>query len=319
MVSDRSVGASPGWRWRFRQWRRYWLRDPLLAAANMSLLGLARGLPTEWTSRLGSFAGWANGRTRYKPVRERARQGYLSLSGGAASAEEAERAADRVMENTGRAMLEFAVLDRLWHEGRIEVSGLEHLHAAQRAERPMIGACLHLGNWEVLGVVLVALGFDFKSFYKVPKSRFEERIVLGARGRYGVKLLQPGVGPTREALRLLVEERGILGIYVDEDRGGYVNAPLFGRQPAMRSNLVVAVRLAMASGAALIPSYVERVQGARFRTVFMPPVELVEAGGDRAVALEENIRRLDRAITPPILARLDQWYQLLEYYRPERF
>ena len=71
----------------------------------------------------------------------------------------------------------------------------------------------------------------------------------------------------------------------------------------------------MASDAALIPCYVDRLGGARFRAVYMEPVELLP-GKD---ALDENIQRLDRAITAPIMARLDQWYSLMDYYRPERF
>ena len=167
----------------------------------------------------------------------------------------------------------------------------------------------------VLGVALAGLGIRFKSFYQPPRSRFEHRIAVKARQSYGAELLPPNVGATRAALRLLSEEHGVLGIYGDEERQGYVHAPLFGRRPAPRANLVTAVRLAMASGAALVPCYVDRLEGARFNAVFMPPVDLLPG----KAALDENIQRLDRAITAPILARLDQWYSLMDYYRPERF
>jgi KDO2-lipid IV(A) lauroyltransferase len=110
----------------------------------------------------------------------------------------------------------------------------------------------------------------------------------------------------------LVGQRGVLLIYVDEERRGQINAPLFGRQIPARSNLATVVRYAWASGAAIIPAYVERLEGARFRTIFLPPVGLAPEGEDRSGALVENVHRLDRIITPIVLNHLDQWYMLFE-------
>lgn len=309
------MAEPPSRRLRFRRWRRHWLRDPVLAALSYALLFLVRALPTERGSWLGSVVGTLNGRWRYPAVRERIRKGYVHLAGARVSPVELDRLADRVFANTGRTMVEFAVLDRLWREGRVSVRGEEYMRAEQAKGRPMIGACLHLGNWEVLGVVLAGLDIKFASFYQPPNSRFERRIAVKARQRYGARLFPPDIPGTRAALRLLTEEKGVLGIYVDEERRGYVCAPLFGRKPLPQANLGIAVRLAMAADAALIPCYVERLGGAHFRATYMKPVELLP-GKD---ALDENIQRLDRAITDPILAHLDQWYSLLDYYRPERF
>ena len=311
--------APPSLGLRWQRWRRHWLRDPSLAALNYALLYLVRKLPTDRGSALGGFIGRINGRWRYPVIRERIKHGYVHLTGAQMSAAELDQLTDRVFTNTGRTMLEFALLYRLWREGRVTVVGGDELLALRRAGRPVVCVGLHLGNWEILGVALAGLGIRFTSFYQPPRSRFEHRIAVSARQSYGAELLPPGVGATRAALRLLSEQRGVLGIYGDEERRGYVNAPLFGRKPAPRANLVVAVRLAMASGAALVPCYVERLDGARFRATFLPPVELMPAGNDRLGALDENILRLDRAITAPILAHLDQWYSLLDYYRPERF
>ena len=306
--------AEPSLRVRLRRWRRHWLRDPALAAINYPLLRLVRSLPTDSGSALGGAVGRINGRWRYPAIRERIKAGYLHLSGKEASTAELDALADRLFANTGRTMLEFALLDRLWREGRVAVDA-EPLLAARAAERAVVCVGLHLGNWEILGVALAGLGVRFASFYQPPRSRFEHRIAVKARLRYGAELLPPNVGATRAALRLLTERKGVLGIYGDEERAGYVNAPLFGRKPAPRANLVTAVRLAMASDAALIPCYVERLAGARFRATFMSPVEL-EPGRQ---GLDENIRRLDAAITAPILAHLDQWFSLMDYWRPERF
>jgi KDO2-lipid IV(A) lauroyltransferase len=152
----------------------------------------------------------------------------------------------------------------------------------------------------------------FKFIYQPPRSRFEHQLAVAARERYGAIMLRPGVAAARIAHRLLVDERGVLLIYADDERNGHVSAPLFGRPIPQRANLLNIVRLAWASGAVVIPAYAERLQGARFRVTYLPPVELAPEETDPGAALYENVHRLDRIVTPLVLARLDQWYMLLE-------
>ena len=102
-------------------------------------------------------------------------------------------------------------------------------------------------------------------------------------------------------------------IYTDEERDGYICAPLFGRPYRARSNLVTTVRLSWASGAVIIPAFVERLGGARFRTTFLSPLELPAERTE--AALTESVRRLDAAVTAMILPRLDQWYMLTQHRR----
>ena len=205
-------------------------------------------------------------------------------------------------------MAEFSTLDRLWAAGRIRVEGVEHLAAARAAGKPILIMGLHLGNWEVIGPALVAMGFPVSLVYQPPRSRFEEAIAVASRQRAGVVLLRASVAAARKAYRVLVDDRGFLLFFVDEEKRGEINAPLFGRPLRPRANLANAVRLAWASGAAAIPAYAERLRGARFVVNFLPPIDLVPAHHDKPEAVLQNIRHLDRLITPIILARLDQWF-----------
>ena len=304
---------------RLRQWRRYWLRDPLLGGLNYAIHYGCRLLPIDWVSAIGGALGTLNGRWRFQVPRQRAERGYRRLSGGMsdeAGEAAARQAVDRLFEHMGRVMLEFSVLDRLWRAGRIAVAGAEHVLAPREAGRPVIVMGLHLGNWEVIGPTLIGLGLaGFKAFYQPPRSRFEHRIAVAARRRYGVIVLRPGVTAARTARRLLVEERGVLLVYADEERRGHVSAPLFGRRLPQRANLLDIARLAAASGAAVVPAYAERLRGARFRVSFLPPVELapMELAAPQAVAAD--VERLDRVIAPLVQARLEQWYMLFDFDR----
>jgi KDO2-lipid IV(A) lauroyltransferase len=316
-VVDRAQTPPARWtalRPQLRQWRRYWLRDPLLGGLDLALHHACRLLPTEWCSAIGGRLGVLNGRYRYHGMRERARLVYRTLRGEGATPRDTETAVMRLFDNVGRVMLEFSVLDRLWAEERIAVAGDEHLLAARAAGKPVIVMGLHLGNWETIGPSLIGLGLrGFKLIYQPPRSRFEHRLAVGARERYGAIMLRPGVAAARIARRLLVDERGVLLIYADDERKGRICAPLFDRAIPPRANLVNIVRLAWASGAAVIPAYAERLGGARFRVTYLAPVELAPEGEYPGARLIDNVHRLDRIVTPLVLARLDQWYMLLEY------
>jgi len=309
----RSAVDWPALRLQWRRWRRYWLRDPLLALLNVAIHHGGRLLPTECGSGIGALLGRINGRYRFRAPRETAERVYRSLLAGT-TASEAHAAIQRLFANVGSVMVEFSRLDRLWREGRIAVTGSEPLLAVRAAGRPVIVMGLHLNNWEVIGPSLIGLGLGgFKFIYQPPPSRFDHRMAVAARRRYGAIMLRPGVAAARIARRLLVDERGVLLIYADDERRGRIGAPLFGRPIPPRANLSTIVRLAWASGAAVIPAYAERTGGARFQVNYLPPADLLPAGGDPEACLAENIRRLDRLITPIVLAHLDQWYMLLEY------
>jgi KDO2-lipid IV(A) lauroyltransferase len=286
------------------------VRDPLLGGLDYAIHYGCRALPTPACSAIGGRLGVLNGRFRYTKERERAERLYLALAGSEAAEAAAASAVTGLFDNVGRVMLEFSVLDRLWAEGRIAVDGREHLLAPRSIGQPLIVMGLHLGNWETIGPTIMALCGGVRGFYQPPRSRFEHRLVIAARRRYGAVLLPNGVTGARAAHRHLVEDRGVLLVYVDEERRGHVSAPLFGRELPARANILNIIRLAWASGAAVVPAYAERLEGAQFRVTCLPAIDLLPEGSG---ALRENVGRIDGIITPLILAHLAQWYMLLEW------
>lgn len=119
-------------------------------------------------------------------------------------------------------------------------------------------------------------------------------------------MISPGPQGARRAYRVLVEWRGVFLTWTDARRYGNPPVPAFGRPAQHQANLCAVVRLARATRARPIPSYVERLAGARFHTTFGPPVELIRNGADEADFLA-NMARLDELITSIVVPRLDQW------------
>lgn len=314
MGVGRSSPAGAAARGRFRAWYEYRVRDPFFGSLYFALHYLFLILPIDLVSAFGGFFGWLTWKYRYQDAQARIRQWYAHLSAYRDEARAPDDAVRALFVQIGRVAAEFPTLHRLWAAGRITVAGAEHLLAPRRAGSPVIVIGVHTGNWEVIGPTLIGLGLrGFKGFYQPPPSRFVHKGLLLARRRYGAIPLRPGIAATRAALRHLAQDRGVFLIYCDEERGGSVCGPLFGRSVPPRSNIVTTVRLSWASGAVVIPAFVERLGGARFRTTFLPPIELLADQTEEA--LVGNVKRLDGVVAGMILPRLDQWYMLTRHRR----
>ncbi len=311
-----------------RAWRRHWLKDPFFGLIDYALhYGLRAGSIAS-CSAVGWGLGVLAGRYRFRQWGARARDNLARLDPALAAApRRLDAAVARMWGQIGRVMTEFSVLDRFWPAGHVTVEGAEHVRAARAAGRPVIVMGLHLANWEIIAPTLTRLTTPLYFIYQPPRNRFQHRIAVKVRRRCGAILLPPSLASTRRAYTGLVEERASLLIFVDELAKGRINAPAFGRPLRPRGNLANVVRLARASGAAVIPAYVERHDRTRFHVVFRPPVALgpmtegvtkggtegADAAAGDAAAVLAGVATLDALITPIVLAHLDQWFMLHDF------
>jgi Kdo2-lipid IVA lauroyltransferase/acyltransferase len=291
--------------------RRYWVRDPVVGAAELAIHVLLRLVPIDVCSYSGAAITYLT-RHLYPASEVRARKAWARLRPRESDPASVDAAMDRLWRNVGRTMHEYSILDRLWAAGRIEVSDIEHLDRARDQGRPILVTPVHLGNWEIVLVTGIALGHCGSGIYEPPENRFEHRIANMVRARYGARFVAAGRNSSREAARELKARKGPFIVYIDEFIRGRVQAPSFGRPLRSDANIAYAIRLAALTDAVVIPAYCLRIDdSARFKVQFLPPLQLASTG-DREGDLAENVRRLDAVIAPVIRAHLDQWYFLLD-------
>jgi KDO2-lipid IV(A) lauroyltransferase len=312
--------------WRFddaesrRALYRWWVRDPLRGLRYAVPFHAMRLLPTDRVSDIGARLGGLQATKRAEASARAA--ALLRELRPEASAAEINALVVAHWRHVGRVIAELPVLHRLWPEGRIEVQGFEHVEAARAAGRPRLVAGLHVGNWEVVHAGLSALRWPGVGVYQRLPNRFLMRLMDSARQRSwrdGVQhgRLAPHLGAVFDAHRALAAPDGGILYYVDEYWQGRVHAPALGRPLAMKGNIMRAVRLASATGAAVIPAYALRLgEGPRFRLTFLPEVPIGPPGRGRAAILDD-IAALDAAIEPVVRAHPEQWF-MLHAFRPDR-
>jgi KDO2-lipid IV(A) lauroyltransferase len=211
--------------------RRYWIRDPLVGATELTIHAVMRLLTIDMCSWCGALLTYLT-RHFYPESELRARKVWAALRPDEADPASIDRAMNRLWRNVGRTMHEYSILDRLWAASRIEVSNIEHLDRARDEGRPILVTPLHLGNWEAVLVAGIACGHHGSGIYMPPENRFERLIADAARERYGARFRTAGPHSLREAVRELRGRKGPFIIYIDECIRGRVQSPLFGERSA---------------------------------------------------------------------------------------
>jgi Kdo2-lipid IVA lauroyltransferase/acyltransferase len=293
---------------------RYWLRDTAQGWLNTAVHESLKVMPIDACSAFGAMMA-ATGPLRYPQSDARARRNWRIIRPEQADQASVDAAMRNLWLSVSRTMAEFSVLHRLWPAGRIAVEGFEHLMAVRDADRPILVACLHLGNWETVPVTGIALGFMGSGIYEPPENRFDHRIAVRARERFG-SVLFTGPEAMRASLRELKTRKGPFVIFVDECIGDHVFAPAFGRSLPPEGNIAYTARLARMTGAAVIPAFCVRLgDRAQFKVIIRPPVE-IDRSDDKEQDLLTNLGRINAVIEPIIKQHLDQWYFLLDLDLP---
>lgn len=275
-------------------------------AARLGLRALA-GLPDGAALRLGAALG--RGWARFGLPRARAARVNLRIAFPEWSEAERERVRVASFENLGRGLVELAWLGRREPgvlAARVSIEGAHHVAAAR--ERANGGGAIvltaHFGSWEFFAAAMAAHGFPLTIVQRVRDDASLHAVLQERRAEAGAAYLARG-SAAFAALRAL--RRGdLLALPFDQNahasQGVFV--PFFGRLAATHT---APVRLAMLSGAPVIPAFLhrERANPMRHRARFLAPLELAPGSDDEAVL--ENTRRMTRAIEDEVRRAPEQW------------
>ncbi len=253
------------------------LRWRLEAVAFAGLTALLRLLGVERASNLG---GWLLRTLGPKTGTHRTVTRNLRIAFPDMPEDEREALAMAAWEQTGRTFAETPLLDRITvGSGRVEVVGLERLHAIRDSGRPVVFVSGHLANFETMAAVILAAGVPCQITYRAANNPYVDAQIRRARARYGVRLFAPKGGEgARELLQGM--QRG--------ESVALMNDQKFSEGPEVRffGEPVNAApgpsRLALRYGTVLQPMSVVRLPGVRFRVTAHEPIELPRTGDRQA-------------------------------------
>ena len=189
-------------------------------------------LPEGLAARVGALTGLLAGsvlRIRRREVDE-----HLALAFPAESSAWRRRVARRSYMHLGREASTFFRMTHWSREefaARLHCKGFDRVQAAADEGEGVILLTGHLGNWEMAGAGLAALGFPIDAVVKGMANRRFELDLFAMRERYGVRVIEMSNAP-KEVLRSLGRGR-IVALLGDQNAHRYgVFLPFFGKLAA---------------------------------------------------------------------------------------
>jgi len=260
-----------------------------------------RLLPLDWAS---AFGGWLLRTLGPLNSAHRTAGINLKIAFPDKSQAEIEDLLVRQWDEFGRTVAEFVLLDKIAAAGRIEVVGMDRLHAIRDSGKPVVFISGHFSSFEVMPTAILMAGVDCVITYRAANNPYMDRRWRASRARYGVKLFGPkGESGARESLEQL--KKGVsVALMNDQKFQGGVKGPFFGVDLETAPG---PTKLAMKFGTVLQPMTVERTRGARFKVYVHDPIS-PDRTGDRPRDIETTVAKINAFLEERIRARPHDWF-----------
>jgi KDO2-lipid IV(A) lauroyltransferase len=249
--------------------------------------------------RASAIGGWV-GRTLIAPT-PASRRALANLSQAFPDKSAAEIAAivREMWDNLGRVMAEYAHLDAIHETGaapRIELENPRYFYEAKARGKGIILLSAHFANWEIMPVLARDRELAGATVVRPANNPYVNRWLDRLRARVGLaELISKGAQGTRRIFTVLRKGDVVL-MLADQRASEGILVPFFGRDA---QTTPAPAALALKLGCTLLPTWNERIGGARFRVRIYPPLPLPNTGDP-----DRDLIALTAAINDFIEARI---------------
>jgi lauroyl/myristoyl acyltransferase len=227
-----------------------------------------------------------------------------------------KRQARMVFRNVARNYFDLAKMSRmnLNRDGKIAVEGWENLVQARSANKGVILATAHLGNFDMGAQVLASRGIDLTILVEEFESGVLMKEIANLRQRKGVRILPINSQGLKNVYRDLIRG-GTIIIVCDRDiQGNGVKIKFMGEETTLPFG---AISLAQWTGAAVVPIFSLRAPN-NFASIYIePPLALTESGS-RQESLRANLEKLAGVMEKYIRKYPEQWAVLEPFWLCDR-
>lgn len=208
-------------------------------------------------------------------------------------------------DNLGRLTAEFQLMHRITPAtGRVEIVGGETLRAVAQSGKPAVLVSGHFSNWEVMAAVIVHLGVKCQVTYRAANNPYIDRRIIEGRRRYGVTLMAPKGGDgSREVLAAMAKGESV-ALLNDQKFNQGVEAPFFG---VMAHTAPGPTKFALRFGCPMIPMFVERIGGVRFRVTIYDSIA-PQNTGDRQGDIVQGVKNMNAFIEARVREHPEEWF-----------
>ncbi len=211
----------------------------------------------------------------------------------------------------GKYLVDFfrlAHLDRADVERLVSIERPERLAAAYRRGRGVVLVTAHLGNWELGGAVLCALGYTVHAVVAPARLPRLERLLRRQRERRGMRVVQ--VGRSARSLLRRLQAGDCVALLADRDFSHeHLETAFFGRTVRLPRG---PAWLAHRAGAPVVPLFLLRQEDDTYLLRVHEPIDPAEDGG-----IASTHARIRDILQQEIAACPHQWFVFHDFWKSE--
>ncbi|PHR94467.1 MAG: lipid A biosynthesis acyltransferase [Robiginitomaculum sp.] len=208
----------------------------------------------------------------------------------------------------GRTFGEFPLLGRIKvfdGSGRVEVIGLERLEKLKKDGKAAILVSGHFANWELMAAVFSQTNLPVHVTYRPTNNPYFDKRIRQQRAAYGIKLMvaKSGAKGAKELIHALRSGQSV-ALLNDQKFNEGIEVPFFGVGAMTAPG---PTRLAIKTGAPLIPMSIVRTEGANFRVTIHEPIKLQKTD-DRTADIRDGVLKITSFVEEHIRENPTDWF-----------
>jgi Kdo2-lipid IVA lauroyltransferase/acyltransferase len=215
------------------------------------------------------------------------------------------RVLKQAYRNMGQGIIETLLLpkiDKAHAERNFTFENFDNIDNALKKGKGVILLTPHFGNWEMANAALPFKGYIYKAIAREQKPYLLNRLLNKYRESHGCKIISKGM-PIREIIKAL-RNNEIVGMLVDQDAGKSGIFVDFFNMPASWHRGVM--ELALATGARIVPGFIIRQEGAKFKLTVREPIVFPQTGS-KEEKIKEGFSQYIKYIEEIISRHPEQW------------
>lgn len=266
-----------------------------------SIFWVIRRLSLEKATALTSFFFRMTG-----PLGDKAKKANtnLSIAFPDASPQWINKTTRGVFHHLGVATAELIKLEQIWDERstRLEFTLESQARTHLENKGATVFVCAHVGAWQLTNFIAGHMGLNISTIYAPESNPTLRDMMLSLRDQMGVNLI-----PSDAGVRPLIKELkagNSIGMAMDTRLNTGKLIPFFGKEALTNTT---AARLALKTGAALIPINAVRLPGYRYRIDVYNPLTIDNESLDTDAQAEALTESINGYFEDWIRATPEQW------------
>ena len=228
----------------------------------------------------------------------------ITLSNLNKSKKEVDTIVHDMWSNIGSNIAEMPNLDKINSDNfLISQNSKKNIDEAMKFKNGVIFISAHIGNWELLAVMIIDKIKKFNVFYKKLNNQMVNNLLIKIRNNKNIKFIEKSRGGNKEILKIM-KQKSYFGILIDLyiSKGQKIN--FLGRDT---NSTQTAAKLSLKYNKPIVPIYCKRIgPNSKFEFIAEKPIDFKKT--ENTLTENDLTIKINKVVESWITQNPEQWF-----------